>query len=289
MRAMALLFAFALSAFAQLSSWKSWRFQLSDGAHVSFMSGASMAMAPTGASPYIMPDLLGDAMSYGDTIEHVIEERGHAVLAYRLHIESAGEVAYVVTIERVAGAPFFLQPPKPLRILDGQRAEIDLATSKDGYVNVVASIQITKYEQRLSNMPEMTPHDLTLDALQLMVSEAQVFKNGIRIAQYAGGATSSTLVAYLPGVGRVFFSLLPQKDFNFTKSAVVENNRIIFDVGSDHYEITSRSSVIGQPGPWKIYMLRAPDTIPCNQNVDSSKPFVWAQTLTPHWLDCHVQ
>jgi len=292
MRALALFFVFAFAAFAQLSSWKSWHFRLPDGTHVSFVSGASMVAAPTGVSSYSMPDLTGDAKLYGNTIEHVIEERGQKVLAYRLRIEPAGEVAYVVTIERVAGTPFFLQAPKPLQMLDGQRAEIDLAVSKDGYVKAVGSIQITKYERRLSTIPAgmAKPHDLTIDALQLSISEAQVFKNNIRIAEHAGGATGSTLVAYLPGVGRVFFSLLPQKDLNFTKAAVVENNRIIFDVGSDHYEITSNSSVIGQPGPWRIYMLRALDTTPCNPSVDSSQPSVWAQGgLSPEDLNCQGQ
>jgi len=47
MRALALFFAFAFAAFAQLSSWKSWRFQLPDGAYVSFISGENMVAAPT--------------------------------------------------------------------------------------------------------------------------------------------------------------------------------------------------------------------------------------------------
>jgi hypothetical protein len=130
------------------------------------------------------------------------------------------------------------------------------------------------------------PRDLTLDALQLMVYRAQVFKNNTRIAEYAGGATSDTLVAYLPGAGRVFFSLVPRQGFHFTKTAAVENNRILFDIGSDHYEIASEGSVIGQPGPWKIYMLRAPDTGPCQPDIDPSRPYVWARTLTPEWLNC---
>jgi len=235
-----------------------------------------------------MPDLTGNARLYGKTIEHVIDEHGRKVLAYRLVIEPAGEVAYLLTIEPVAGAPFFLQAPNPLQILDGQRAEIDLATSRDGYVKAVASIQVTRYERRLSNMPAgmAEPHDLTLDALQLMVSDAQVFKNNVRVAEHAGGVSGNTLVAYLPGVGRVFFSLLPQKDFDFTKTAVVENNRIIFDIGVDHYEIASQGSVIGQPGPWNIYMLRAPNTTPCDSSVDASKPFIWSEG--PEGLNCQA-
>jgi hypothetical protein len=143
----------------------------------------------------------------------------------------------------------------------------------------VASIQITKYERRLSSIPANSakPQDLTLDALHLMVSDPQIFKNNTRIAEHAGGATGNMLVAYLPGTGRVFFSLLPQKDFVFTKNAVVENNRIIFEIDADHYEIASQSSVIGQPGPWKIYMLRALDTTPCNTEVDASQAFVWSE------------
>jgi hypothetical protein len=205
--------------------------------------------------------------------------------------EAVGWAAYLLTIEPVAGAPFFLQAPKPLQILDGQRAEIDLATSRDGYVKAVASIQITKYERRLSSIPanRAEPHDLTLDALHLMVSDAQIFKNDTRIAEHAGGATGNSLVAYLPGTGRVFFSLLPQKDLDFTQNAVVENNRIIFEIGADHYEIASQGSVIGQPGPWKIYMLRALDTTPCNTEVDASQAFVWAEgPLTSESLKCEA-
>lgn len=291
MRALALFFVFTLAACAELSSWKSWHFQLPDGAYVSFISGNSMVAEPVGVYFYSMPDLTGDAKLYGNSIEHVIEEGDQKVLAYRLRIEQAGESAHIVTIQPVAGAPFFLQAPKPLQLLDGHRAEIDLATSKDGYVKAVASIQITKYERRLSDIPasRAKPQDLTLDALQLRVTEAQVFKNNVRIAEHAGGAIGSTLVAYLPGVGRVFFSLVPQNDFDFAKAAVIENSRIIFDIGSDHYEIASKGSVIGQPGPWKIYMLRAPDTTPCNQMVEPSEPFIWAQTLTLRWLNCQAQ
>ena len=288
MRALALFFAFTLTACAQLSSWKSWHFQLPDGTYVSFISFESETGRPTGSAFYTMPDLTGNARLYGKTIEHVIDEHGRKVLAYRLVIEPAGEVAYLLTIEPVAGAPFFLQAPNPLQILDGQRAEIDLATSRDGYVKAVASIQVTRYERRLSNMPAgmAEPHDLTLDALQLMVSDAQVFKNNVRVAEHAGGVSGNTLVAYLPGVGRVFFSLLPQKDFDFTKTAVVENNRIIFDIGVDHYEIASQGSVIGQPGPWNIYMLRAPNTTPCDSSVDASKPFIWSEG--PEGLNCQA-
>jgi hypothetical protein len=142
---------------------------------------------------------------------------------------------------QIERARVVLLAPKPLQILDGQCAEIDLATSKDGYVKAVASLQITKYERRLSDIPASTaePHDLTLDALQLRVTEAQFFKNNLRIAEHAGGTIRSTLVAYLPGVGRVFFSLIPQNDADFKKAAVIEHNRVIFDIGSDHYEIAS--------------------------------------------------
>lgn len=288
MRTLVLFFVFTVASCPQLSSWKSWHFQLAGGTYVSFISGESLVAAPNAVSSYNAPDLTGDAKAYGNTIEHVIEERGHKVLGYKLRIEPAGPLEYLVTIEPVANVPFFVQAPKPLQILDGQRAEIDLATSNDGNVKAVASIQITRYEQRLSTIPagRADPRDLTLEALQLTVDGAQVFKNNARISEYAGGATSSILVSYLPGVGRVFFSLLPQKGFQFTQTAVVDNNRIIFDVGLDRYEIASRSPVIGQPGPWKIYMLRAPGTTPCNESVDPSQPFIWARTLTPEWLDC---
>ena len=289
MRIPMLLLAFAAAACAQLSSWKFQHFRLPNGALVSFISGATLVSTPK--SSYLMPDLTGNANLRGNTIEHVIEERGQKVLGYRLRIEPTQEAAYLVTIEPMAGAPFFAQAPKPIRIPDGQRAEIDLATSKDGYVKAVASIQITRYEQRLSDIPAgmAEPHGLSVEALHLMVYDAEVFQNNTRIAEHAGGATAGILVAYLPGVGRVFFSLLPRDGFDLTKTATVENNRIIFVIGSDRYEIAGKGSVIGQPGPWKIYMLRAPDTSPCEQNIDPSRPQVWARTLTPEWLNCQGQ
>ncbi len=287
MRIFVMYLAFTLAACAQLGSeWKTWRFQLNDGAYVSFIGFESTKGRPSGSAYYRVPDLTGSATFYNNTIEHVIEERGRRVLAYRLRIEPAGEAAYLLTIEPVAGAPYFSQAPNPFQVMDGQRAEIDLATSRDGYVKAVASIQVTRYERRRSNLPAVMAksHDLTLDALQLMVSDAQVFKNNVRIAEHAGGVTGSMLVAYLPEVGHVFFSLLPQKDFDFTKTAVVENNRIIFDIGLDHYEIASQSSVIGQPGSWNIYMLRVPNTTPCDSSVDASKPFIWSEG--PEGVNC---
>ena len=246
-----------------------------------------MVAVPARVVSYPIPDLTGDARLYGNTIEHVIGERGQTVLAYRLRIEAAGGGVHVLTIQPVAGAPFFSRAPKPLQILDGQHAEIDLASSKDGQVKAVASIQVTMYERRLSDIPaSIQPQDLTLDALQLNVVAAQVFKNNLLFGDHAGGATGSTLVAYLPNVGRILFSLVPHKEFEFSKTAVIENNRIIFNIDQDHYEIASQGSIIGQPGPWKIYMLRASDTVPCNQSVDSSQPFIWGETLTPGWLNC---
>jgi hypothetical protein len=289
-RVLALFFASTLAVCAQ-SSWKAWRFQLPDGAYVSFVSGETILSSPAGVSFFAAPDLTGKARLYGNTIEHVIEEEGRTVLAYRLRIEPVREAAYLLAVEPIAGSPFFSQAPQPFKILDGQRAEIDLAMSKDGHVKAFASIQATKYERRLSNMPAqmVEARDLTLGALQLMVSDAQVFKNNIRIAEHAGGASGGVLVAYLPGVGRVFFSLLPRKDFGLAKTALVDDNRIVFNIGSDRYEIASKGSVIGQPGPWWIYMLRAPDAAPCNRNVGPFQPFIWAQTLTREWLNCQAQ
>lgn len=291
MRWLALLFSFALSACAQLTSWKSWQFQLPDGAHVSFMSGETMLSLSAGTGQYVLPDVTGNAKLFGNTIEHLIEEDGQKVLGYRLRIEAAANTEYRLTVEPLAGSPFFPRAPKPLGIRDAQRAEIDLARSRDGRLKVVASIQITKYERRLSSTPSWRsePQDLTLEGLQLMISDAQVFKNDVQIGERAGGVTGSDIVAYIPGVGRVVFRLLPKEGFALSKTAVVEGNRIIFDIDADRYEIASKSSVIGQPGPWKIYMLRAPNTIPCNQSVDPSQPAVWARTLTTGWLNCEGQ
>ncbi len=288
MRVLVLWFALATGAYAQLTSMKLWRFQLSNGALVSFISGEALNIQGSGS--YTIPDLLGDAVTHDNTIEHVIEERGQKVLAYRLRIEPTGEAEYIATIEPVAGAPFFLQAPKPLRIQDGQHAEIDLATTKDGYVKAVASIQITKYERRFSSIPAMwsSAQDLSLEALHVRVHDAEIFKNNRLIGEHAGGASGGTIVAYLPGIGRVLFSLIPQKGFDFQKTAVVEDNRILFDIGPDHYEIASSGSVIGQPGPWRIYMLRAADTTPCQQSIDPSRPAVWGRTLTADWLICEA-
>ena len=129
MRLLVLFFAFALTVSSQLSSWKVWHFQLPDGAYVSFAS-QSMVAKPAGVVSYPIPDLTGDAKLYGNTIEHVIGERSQTVLD-SVRIEAAGGGAHVLTIQPVAGAPFFSRAPKPLHILDGQHAEIDLASSED--------------------------------------------------------------------------------------------------------------------------------------------------------------
>lgn len=69
-------------AVAQLSSWKSRRFQLPDGAHVSFISGETMVAAPKGY--YLLPDSMGEASLHGNVIEHPIEDCGRKVLGCRL-------------------------------------------------------------------------------------------------------------------------------------------------------------------------------------------------------------
>lgn len=111
-----------------------------------------------------------------------------------------------------------------------------------------------------------TTRDFTVDEIKLRLTSPKLMINGalgaFRGSEWRGIIEGSVIYFYVPGKGRFIFSLFPHNNFNFQKDAALENNRIAFESGGDHFELISEAPITASGGDWNLWVLFDPDYKP---------------------------
>lgn len=110
---------------------------------------------------------------------------------------------------------------------------------------------------------ERAARDLSLADVELEVMDPQVTVNEKPEPSPGGGGFSGTVVwLYLPGHGRLVFSLAPHEDFGFVKSGVVSGNSMLVHAGPVEIRIECSRRIAPASGVFNLYVAHQPDWRP---------------------------
>jgi hypothetical protein len=143
---------------------------------------------------------------------------------------------------------------------DGDGVALDVLVNPDTKVKIVDLISVSFDYLTLRESPatDSPARDYTLDDVELKVSNYKLLMNGNLLAggKPTGGYGGPIIWVYIPSKGRFIFSLAPREGYAFRKVGKIEHNKIIFNSGSDRFELISSAPVIGSGGNWNIWVLQ---------------------------------
>jgi hypothetical protein len=158
------------------------------------------------------------------------------------------------------GGPFatFPKSTSPQTLDDGDAVSLELLVNNESGVKIVDVVSVTFDRSTLrENHPESAPKDFTLDAIELGVKNYSLLINGTLVNKSKStiGFTGALLWFYVPDRGRFIFSLVPREGYEFSKIAVLDENRIEFTINNDRYEWLSSESILPNGGTWNLWVF----------------------------------
>ena len=152
----------------------------------------------------------------------------------------------------------FPKSTTPQTLDDGDAVSLDLLVNAESGVKIVDVVSVTFDRSTLHDShPESAPKDFTLDAVALGVKNYSLLINGnlVNKSKSSIGCTGALLWLYVPDRGRFIFSLVPREGYDFTKIAVLDENKIEFTVNGERYEWVSGASILPNGGTWNLWVL----------------------------------
>src|SRR6185369_10531058 len=138
---------------------------------------------------------------------------------------------------------------------DGDAVSLELLVNKESGVKIVDVVRVTFDRSVLHD--GLAPKDFTLDAVSLSIRGYRLLVDGKLVGRSKPtvGCTGALLWLYIPQRGRFIFSLVPREGYDFAKVAVLDENRIAFTIGDEHYEWISSDSILPSGGTWNLWVL----------------------------------
>ena len=103
------------------------------------------------------------------------------------------------------------------------------------------------------------PRDFTLNEIKLRLTSPKLIIDGAVSttlgSEWEGIIEGSIIHVYIPGKGRMIFSLSPQDGLGFQKQALIEDNKIAFNLGGERHEVVSAAPILSNGGSWNVWTL----------------------------------
>ncbi len=152
--------------------------------------------------------------------------------------------------------------PREIIVNDGDIVSLDIMENpktKEKIKDFVLVTRKTSVGPRFAD--RHIPRDFTLDEVNLKLKKYRVNING-KNAHRSAGISGGNIAIYIPGRGRFIVSPFQRKGYDFKKIGTIINNRLIFSLGGDNYEIVSETSILGEGGKWNVWVKSQPDYVP---------------------------
>ena len=159
----------------------------------------------------------------------------------------------------------FPKSTTPQTLDDGDAVSLELLVNHESGVKIVDVVSVTFDRSTLrESQLESLPKDFTLDAVALGVKNYSLLINGSLVSKSKSsiGCTGALLWLYVPERGRFIFSLVPRDGYDFTKIAVLDENKIEFTVNGERYEWVSSASILPNGGTWNLWVLHDTAYVP---------------------------
>lgn len=158
----------------------------------------------------------------------------------------------------------FPKSTEPQTLDDGDAFSLDLLVNQKAGVKIVDVVRVSFDRANIWDHQRTLPRDFTLDAVELAVRDYRLLVNGnvVSVGKSSKGATGTLLWFYVQDRGRFIVSLVPRAGYEFQKVGVIEDNRIEFMAGGNHYEWLSSSPILPGGGTWNLWVLHDPNYTP---------------------------
>jgi hypothetical protein len=149
----------------------------------------------------------------------------------------------------------------PQLINDGDTFALDVLQSQRTGTKIVDMITVSLTDPGMQEpVTDAAPRDLTLEEVQLKVTNYRLSVNGETIKDRPSGGCAGALIWFaLPDRGRFIISLVPHAGYDFRKIGSIRHNTLSFDWGDEHYEWESSLPIVGTGGNWNVWVLHDPD------------------------------
>jgi hypothetical protein len=150
---------------------------------------------------------------------------------------------------------------EPQTINDGDTFALDVLQSQRTGTKIVDVITVSLTDPGMQEtVTDAAPRDLTLEEVQLKMTNYKLSVNGETIKDRPSGGCAGALIWFaLPDRGRFIVSLVPHAGYDFRKVGSIRHNTLSFDWGDDHYEWESAQPIVGTGGNWNVWVLHDPD------------------------------
>ncbi len=157
--------------------------------------------------------------------------------------------------------------PREIIVTDGDIISLDIMENPKTKEKIKDFIIVTRKQSVGPGFAERhVPKDFTLDEVNLKLQKYEIVINGKNVYRSGGGGSGSNLAIYIRGKGRFIFSPFQRKGYDFKKIGTIINNKLVFSVQGDEYEIISESPMLGEGGKWHVWVKLEPDYVPPKGN-----------------------
>jgi hypothetical protein len=174
----------------------------------------------------------------------------------------------------------FQNSTSPQLLADGDAVSLELLVNRQLGVKIVDVVKLSFDRSKLRERSFDPIKDFTPDAVALSVRNYQLLIDGklIGSSNSTTGTAGSLLWFYVPGRGRFIVSLVPRDGYSFEKIGVLDENRIEFSAGGEHYEWLSGAPILAGGGAWNVWVLQDKNYTPIfggNDRMQSRSPGVF--------------
>ena len=149
----------------------------------------------------------------------------------------------------------------PQLVNDGDTFTLDVLQSRRTGAKIVDVITVSRTDPGMQEpVTDTAPRDLTLDDVQLKMTNYRLSVNSAPVKDRPSGGCSGALIWFaLPDRGRFIVSLVPHAGYDFKKIGAIRHNTLSFDWDGEHYEWESALPIVGTGGNWNVWVLHDPD------------------------------
>jgi hypothetical protein len=234
------------------------------GANPAFgMAGLSNEKQRTGRKVhrYIVDHVNHQYFGYDVTVLRIRGSRQYRVTIEPLSLTaddlrlSAAEHNIAFTAVRLVSCP----PPQILN--EGDTLALDLLVNPATGQKLVEYIQVSsRATEAVSTAAPSGLRDFQLENVEMHVSNPLLFAGGkpVRRATEIQELAGPIIWLAIPEHGRFLLSIVPRPGYDFRKAGSIEGNAIRFEWEGEHYEWTTTGPILGQHGPFNLYVLHEP-------------------------------
>lgn len=151
-------------------------------------------------------------------------------------------------------------PDKNLIVGNGDIIKFEVLENPAKKYSIIDYIKIYDETKPFAiSFSELNPvKDFTMDDVNLKLKDFEIFINGVLVGKMGGGSGPSMYFT-VPGRGRIIISPFPREGYNLQKIGTIIDNKLTFTIGTEKYEIISKSPILGDGGNWNAWIFHDPN------------------------------